>query len=178
MFRSFVGPVWPFLPGGRFATPGWWVCLSPSHPQRGTRLNRYRCTIFYANFNTEDHVAAVLACSVRGRNAREAAARTYVRMVGRARAQKLLELNAPVVLIRSVILTETCWRVVARAIGRARLWFGRCFVMEDPFGAYYEDPFGAYYIRVERQSAVPRSASRQRTRLRGLLRASRRPSTN
>lgn len=136
----------------------------------------YDCTVFNHNYTSEDHedwlgpeyVQAVRIASVivHARNAHDAAARAYVRTVGRVRAGKLRKLNAPAVIIQF----ETSWRKVADCLGRAKNWMGNCFV--------YDNEFEAFYMRVERCSGTWPAPARRLARRRRLLLASRTPSPN
>jgi hypothetical protein len=130
-------------------------------------LNFYTCTIFNHNYTFEEHeawlgpehVPAVRVASiiVRARSRREAAARAYVRTVGRVRARILRDLNAPAILVRF----ETRWRVLARGLGRVRNWLGDCFT--------YDNMVEAFFVRVQRrpdiQGLAGREALRRRRRL-------------
>ncbi len=88
------------------------------------------------------------------------------RTVGRVRARKLRELNAPA----CCLMTETRWRTLAGLLVRTSNWLGSVFA--------YDTLAENFYIRAEPRSAAPRSAVRLWRRLCRLLRASRSPSAN
>jgi hypothetical protein len=139
-------------------------------------LNFYTCTIFNHDYTFEEHeswlgpehvpAVRVASVTVRARSRREAAARAYVRTVGRVRARKLRELNAPAVLVRA----ESRWRVLARGLGRVRNWLGDCFT--------YDNMVEVFLVRVQRRPGTPRAAARRQARRHRLLRALRSPSIN
>jgi hypothetical protein len=139
-------------------------------------LNYYRCTLFHHNYTLGDeddvldleyHPAVRIArVGVLARTARQAAARAYVRTVGRARARKLWEISAPMV----IVLAEAHWRVMARWLDVTNNWLGRCFV--------HDNQVEAFYIRVELGTASPRAIAGRLARRRRLLWASRTPSPN
>lgn len=136
----------------------------------------YLCTIYNYDYTFGDDEALlgphyvpavrVARVAVLARNGREAAARAYVRTVGRVRARKLRELNAPA----GCLLAETRWRTLARGLGRTSNWLGDCFV--------YDNRVEAFYVRVERRPAALRAAARGHARRWRLLQALRRPSAN
>jgi hypothetical protein len=99
-------------------------------------LKSYLCTIFNHDCTTDQQEAPLgshYAPAVRvarvlvfARNGQEAAARAYVRTVGRVRARKMREFNAPA----CCLMMETCRRTLAGGLGRVSNWLVDCFVYE------------------------------------------------
>ena len=121
------------------------------HPTRRLFTGRvqYICTIYnfdhtfaypdfgqYPDFGTERYdVPATQAAitSVQARNEREAAAKAYVSTIGRVRARKLRELNAPQVCVD----VETKHRTLAKGLKRAENCLGSVYLFHNLVEAYY-----------------------------------------
>jgi len=149
----------------------------------------YVCTIYhfdhtfaypdfgqYPDFGTERYdvpATQVALTPVCARNEREAAAKAYVSTIGRVRARKLRELNAP----QGCIDVATKHRVLAKGLKRVENWLG--FVW-----CFHNHMVEAWYIRVDPMVPGPLAArANQRRRLsarrRNYLRLARRsPSVN
>jgi hypothetical protein len=142
----------------------------------GAYLNRYLCTVYNYNYTFggdeallgSHYVPAVRVAriAVLARNGREAAARGYVRTVGRVRARFLQSLNAPEICV----LIESRWRRMAGAMRRTTNWLGDCFV--------FDNRVEAFYVQIERLSSTAGSGARRQTRRGRLLRALRSSSLN
>jgi hypothetical protein len=126
----------------------------------------FLCTVYNHDYTfgpggepTPAGVTLVGQAAVRARSARAAAAKVYVRCVGRPRAQLLAQfLHAGVGQVRN----ETDWRAIAPGLMRSSNRLGDCYCLDNLVEAWY--------IRVV-PAAVPLPAKRlsHRSRLPSLL---------
>jgi hypothetical protein len=130
----------------------------------------YVCTIYhfdhtfaypdfgqYPDFGTERYdvpATQVALTPVCARNEREAAAKAYVSTIGRVRARKLRELNAP----QGCIDVATKYRMLAKGLSRMENCLGSTLMLHNLVEAWY--------IRVDPIAPCPRAARAvQRRRL-------------
>jgi hypothetical protein len=140
-------------------------------------LSYFHCVIFNHDYTSQDQeawfrpgctrVVRVATATVFARCRRAAAARAYVRTVGKARARFLRDLNAPAIVIE----IESRWRTLARGLQRAHIWPGDCLFVWD-------NQVEAFYVRVVRLQSMPASAVRRQAFRRRLLRSLRSASLN
>jgi hypothetical protein len=103
---------------------------------------RYQCSIYPQGFSLEGFLRGgrnrvlgtpVATLTVTGRSVREAAARAYVRGVGRLRAKVLREqLHAP----RAVVASETDPRAIAAGLRKTSRGGSVCYQMDNPIDTW------------------------------------------